>query len=168
MLSLNSSTSLSCIWHPRSRHGPKIRQDDVGAAEQKIGFLRAFTFAVDAAMRLEPKVLLEMLMGCCRDLDTIRQAVRLHSTGDVHCITPDVIDEFVGPYDPGYHVARMNTDAHLQGNRQLAVHPLDRRDHRQRYIGNRMGVVRSRLGQAASHHVGISERLDLLDPEVER
>jgi hypothetical protein len=44
----------------------------VGAAEQKIGFHRAFTFDVDAAVRLEPKVLMEVLMGCCRDLDTIR------------------------------------------------------------------------------------------------
>jgi hypothetical protein len=24
---------------------------------------------------------------------------------------PDVVDEFVGPYDPGHHVARMNANA---------------------------------------------------------
>ena len=41
-------------------------------------------------------------------------------------------------------------------------------DHRQRHVGDRMRVVRSRLGQAANHHIGVSDRLDLLDPKVER
>ena len=69
---------------------------------------------------------------------------------------------------PGHHVARMNADAHLQRRRQLAVHPLDRLDHRQRHVGDRMRVVRARFGQAAGHHIGVSDRLDLLDPKVER
>ncbi len=69
-----------------------------------MSFHRAFALDVDTAVRIETKVLMEVLMSRCRDLDTIRQAVRLHSTGDVHRVTPDVIDEFMGPYDPSYHV----------------------------------------------------------------
>jgi hypothetical protein len=89
------------------------KSEPSAAAEQKIGFHRAFPFNVDAAVRLKQKVPVKVCMGCCRDLDTVRQTVRLHSTGDVHSITPDIVDEFVGPYDPGHHIARMNADAHL-------------------------------------------------------
>src|SRR5450830_37985 len=59
----------------------------VGPAEQKIGFHRAFTFDVDAAVRLKPKALMEVSMGRGRDLNTVWQTMRLHSTGDVHRVT---------------------------------------------------------------------------------
>src|SRR5664279_2657774 len=62
----------------------------------------------------------------------------------------------------------MNTDAHLYGNRKPAIYPLDRLDHRQSHVGYRMRVVRSRLGQAANQHIGVSDRLDLLDPKANR
>ena len=74
---------------------------------------RAFALDVDAAVRLDSKVLVEVPIGCCRNLDTVRQAVRLHSTGDVHRVTPDVIGEFMGPDDSRHHVAGMHADAHL-------------------------------------------------------
>lgn len=84
--------------------------DSAGAAgsapaKQNEGFHWAFSFDVDGAVRLQPKVLVDVPMGCGRDLDAVRHAVRLHATGDVHRIAPDVVDEFVGPYDPGHHVA---------------------------------------------------------------
>ena len=84
--------------------------DSAGAAgsapaKQNEGFHWAFSFDIDGAVRLQPKVLVDVPMGCGRDLDAVRHAVRLHATGDVHRIAPDVVDEFVGPYDPGHHVA---------------------------------------------------------------
>jgi hypothetical protein len=124
------------FWRPRL-----TKSEPSAAAQQKIRFHRAFTFDVDAAVRLEPKSLAKVSTGCCRDLDAVWQAVRLHSTGDVHRITPDVVDEFVGSYDPGHHVARMNADAHLQGVRQLAIYPLDRLDHRQGHLSDHDRVL---------------------------
>ena len=38
--------------------------------------------------------------------------------------------------------------------------------HRERHLGDRLGVVLTRQGNAASDHVGVSDRLDLLDPVV--
>ena len=37
------------------------------------------------------------------------RAVRGHPIADVHRFTPDLVGEFVRPYDPSCHVARMNT-----------------------------------------------------------
>src|SRR5450759_814309 len=68
----------------------------VGPAEQKIGFHRAFTFDVDASVRLEPKVISKVSLRSCRDLYTVWQTVRLHTTGDVHRVTPDVVDKIMG------------------------------------------------------------------------
>src|SRR5437660_12035761 len=111
--------------------GHKLNWRSLSApAKQNEGFHWAFSFDVDGAVRLQPKALVDVPMGCSRDLDAVRHAVRLHATGDVHRIAPDVVDELVSPYDPGHHVARMNADAHLQGDRHVAARPLDRLDHR--------------------------------------
>jgi hypothetical protein len=40
------------------------KSETSAAAEQKIGFHRAFTYDVDAAVRLEPKALVKVSMGC--------------------------------------------------------------------------------------------------------
>jgi len=77
-------------------------------AKQNEGFHWAFSVDVDGAVRLQPKALVDVPMGCSRDLDAVRHAMRLHATGDVHRIAPDVVDELVSPYDPGHHVARMH------------------------------------------------------------
>ena len=55
-----------------------------------------------------------------------------------------------------------------KGTGQLTASPLDRRYHRQCHVGDGVGVVRARLGQAASQHIGVSDRLDLLDPKLDR
>src|SRR5436190_9364945 len=87
-------------------HPDKLNWRSLSApAKQNEGFHWAFSFDVDGAMRLQPKALVNVPMGCSRDQDTVRRAVRLHAAGDVHRIAPDVVDKFVGPYDPGHHVA---------------------------------------------------------------
>ena len=39
-------------------------------------------------------------MGCRRDLDTVRQAMGLHSAGDIHRVAPDVVGELCVPMTP--------------------------------------------------------------------
>ena len=74
------------------------RESDSSApAKQKERFHWAFSFDVDGAVRLQPKVLVDVPMGGGRNLDAVRRAVRLHATGDVHRIAPDVVGEFVRP-----------------------------------------------------------------------
>ena len=43
---------------------PLPGQEPSAAAEQKISFHRAFTFDVDSAVRLEPKSLVKVYLGC--------------------------------------------------------------------------------------------------------
>ena len=123
---------------------------------------------VDVAMRLKLKVLVNVQTGRSRDLDTVRHAMRFHTTGDVHGIAPNVVHEFVGPDDPRHHVARVHPEAHLQRDRQVVIRPLDSLEHRQRRISDRVRIVRARLGHAAGQHVGVSNRLDFFDPKTER
>src|SRR4030095_6730277 len=103
-------------------------------AKQNEGFHRAFSFDVHAAVPLHSKAFADVPMCCSRDLDTVWHAVRLHATGDVYRVAPDVVDELVGAYDPSDDVARMNADTHIQRHRQVAARPLDRLDHRQGHV----------------------------------
>src|SRR5262245_31449695 len=71
-----------------------------GPAEQEVGLHGPLAFDINAAVRLQAKPFLDMPMGCSRYLDTVRQAMGLHSAGDVHRVTPDVVGELVCPNDP--------------------------------------------------------------------
>src|SRR4051812_12471230 len=101
------------------------------SAQQKIGLHGTLAFDVNATVQLEPKVFFQMLIGGCRDLDAVRCAVRFHTTGDVYCIPPNIVDKFVSSYDAGHYVAGMNADTHLQSDGDLAIQPLDGLNHSQ-------------------------------------
>ena len=58
-------------------HPDKLNWRSLSApAKQNEGFHWAFSFDVDGAMRLQPKALVNVPMGCSRDQDTVRRAVR--------------------------------------------------------------------------------------------
>jgi hypothetical protein len=38
--------------------------------------------------------------------------------------------------------------------------------HRQGHVSHRHGVIWTRVGQAPDHHVGVTDRLDLLQPSL--
>src|SRR6476661_4798549 len=92
---------------PRRSAVPSAQGEVSAPAKEDECFHWAFSLDVDPAMRLKLEVLVNVQTGRSRNLDTVRHALRFHTTSDVHGITPDVVHEFVGPNDPGHHVPRV-------------------------------------------------------------
>jgi hypothetical protein len=79
---------------------------------------------------------------------------------------PQVVDELAPADDAGDHWAGVDADADLQRPAVRAGAPGHLVADLQRHLGHRPGVVGPRLGKPAGRHVGVADRLDLLQPLV--
>lgn len=81
---------------------------------------------------------------------------------------PQVLDIFALADDAGHDWAAVDTDSQLQGCVVLQRVFAADMDHANGHAHHALGVIGTRLGQAADRHVGVADRLDLLYPELLR
>jgi len=82
----------------------------------------------------------------------------------VHGVAPEVVDEFAPADHARHHRSGVDPDPNCEPTPSGPLR--DHRDlipHRKRQAGDRLEVVRPWLWQPARHHVGVADRLDLLD-----
>ena len=90
--------------------------------------------------------------------------MRFHTGGDVHRVAPDVVELLSFADDASHRRTGVDADAHGDLLAELVREFAHDIEHVQRHLGDRAGVVRPRLRHAAGHHIGVADRLDLLQP----
>src|SRR5690348_5200001 len=92
-----------CLILQVRRRRPDRRGADIDApAGQEPGVHRSLALEVDGAPFLEPERLAQSPSSGPRDLHPPSHAVGFHAAGDVHGVTPQVIDELALAYDAGH------------------------------------------------------------------
>src|SRR6187399_1492606 len=101
--------------------------------------------------------------GGLAHLQCADQAVRLQAAGHVDRVTPQVVAELRRPDHPGDHRPGVDPDPHVERTADVAG---DRRhgiEHVEAHGHHALRMVGGHVGYAADHHVGIADRLDLLE-----
>ena len=106
-------------------------------------------------------------MGRAADLDFAGHAVRLHASGRVDGVPPQVVRELV----VSNHARddRAARDSYPELHAMIREpHGLDRLPHVEREIGDRLSMIAARLGQSSCRDIGVADCLDLLHAERAR
>src|SRR5439155_12830452 len=98
-----------------------------------------------------------------RDLHATGYAVRFHPAGNIHGVTPDIVEEQAPADDASHHLAGVDADADLQGGGGALVETVQHFDHVERHVRRPRRMIDGRRGYAGGGHVRIPERLDLLE-----
>ena len=81
----------------------------------------------------------------------------------VHRVAPQVVEEPLAADDAGDHRAGVDADPELEVEVADGTVGARRGDHVEREQGQDTSVVRPRVGDARRDHVGVADRLDLLE-----
>src|SRR5262245_49165635 len=136
--------------------------------EQPVRGHRALALDLDRAALFAVERLRQRLAKVLRDVHSPRLAVALEPRGDVDGVAPDVVRE-LGPADHARHDrATVDPDAHVELGLELLAQRVQRRDHFQGRARRADGVVRLGQRQAGRGHVGVADRLDLLEAVLVR
>src|SRR5438045_563236 len=103
-----------------------------------------------------------------RDLDPPRLAARLHPGGHVHRVAPQVEEDPPAADDATHDPATREADPDRETEVMGSVPRRYLLEHATTEGQPGVGVVRPRIGRPADSHVGIADRLDLLDAELGR
>src|SRR5205823_5449114 len=98
------------------------------------------------------------------DLDAARHAMRLHAAGQIHRVAPEIVNELPGANHPGDHGAGIDPNPELQRFAIVTTEARYLTPHLNRHRHYRLSVVVTRFRQPADDHVGIANRLYLLQP----
>jgi hypothetical protein len=90
----------------------------------------------------------------------------LHPASRVHRVTPQVVAEPACSNHAGHDRAGIHADANRQRLAARVDAPGYLLAHRQSHLSHRIGVVGARVGQAPNDHIGVTDRLDLLQPSL--
>src|SRR3712207_5869375 len=88
--------------------------------------------------------------------------MRLHPTGNIDRITPQIVDK---PFDPNYASddrSGVDPNTNAEGLVLLDIKTSHSLLHIKGEIGDRLGMVASRRWQTSYHHISIPNRLNLL------
>src|SRR5262249_53704824 len=100
--------------HLSGGRSTRIRYD-MFSSDQEPNSHRTLSFYLDYASFFEVKPLRELVTGLGRDLNFPRFAGRFHARGDVHGVTPYIVEELARANDTGHDGARCNADADRYG-----------------------------------------------------
>src|SRR5476651_890561 len=101
-----------------------------------------------------------------RHLDAVGHAARFHAAGEVHGVTPQIVDVLAAADHACNHGAGIDADPELHDDVILERMFARDVDHTDRHAHHALGVVLDRLGQAAHRHVGVAHGLDFLDADL--
>ena len=91
------------------------------------------------------------------------RALRLHPARGVHGVAPQVVEEPLAADDAGDDRAGVDADAELEAEVADGAAGRVAVDHVERQERQRPGVVGPRVRDARGDHVGVADRLDLLE-----
>jgi len=100
-------------------------------------------------------------------LDRPRHAVALHPARRIDRVPPQVVDELASSDHTGHHGTGIDTDPEPDPVRPGAP-AIALAKHRERHVGDGLTVVGARHRDTARDHVGVADRLDLLQPVLVR
>ena len=121
---------------------------------------------VDRLRLVEIETILQATPGDAIHLNHAGHAFRGDAAGDVDRVAPKVVDEFLFADHAGDHRAGADADAHFQVgfvDDEIAAQQLT---HGQGHVGDGVGIVCLFVVEAARHHVGVPDGLDLLQAET--
>ena len=132
-------------------------------ADQYVGCHRAFALYLNQPSGLKPIAAAQALVRAVGHLNVASDTVRFHTARSVDCVAPQVVAEFLPSDDAGHH--RSGVDAYAKLKRLatgvLMVGHLVA--HGECEVGHCLGVVTPRFGEPTGHHVGVADRLYLLE-----
>src|SRR6266508_4691050 len=111
-------------------------------ANQKIGLHLAFPFHIQGPTLLKVVALPQTLLCRRADVDSAGLPERLHPAGDVDRVAPQVVRELLLTDHAGDCRATADADPELVGLAMPRAECGDRILHRQRHIGDRVGVAK--------------------------
>src|SRR5829696_8038186 len=131
-------------------------------ADQYVGRHRSFALDLNQPSGLKSIAAAQTLVRAVGYLNLASDTVRFHTARGVDCVAPQVVAEFLPSNDAGHH--RSGVDAYAKLKRLAAgvVMVGHLVAHGECEVSHCLGVVGARFGQSASHHVGVADRLDLL------
>ena len=138
-------------------------RDRFPSPHQVPGFHVTLALDGDCAARLALELVAEEFMGRLRDLDAARRTLGLHPARDVHRVAPEVVQEPLPADDASDDRARVHPDSELEAEVPDGPAGRHRRGHVKGEAREDRGMVRARVGNAGRDHVGVADRLDLLE-----
>ena len=96
-------------------------------------------------------------------MDPPGHAVGLHPARGVDGVAPEVVGEFAGADDPGDDGSAVHADADLEVCADPLAYAGDRAEEGEGCVGHRLQMIDARRRHPGDDHVGVADRLDLLD-----
>src|SRR5256886_15095754 len=151
-LLLESSSSSRWLWTNSGRGRPRCKNSYVGlrrrlrggdrlSASEKVSRHFPLPFDFNFAPGFEKVLFFEVFAGGLRKLDGSELAQLLHALGDVHGVTPQIVDEFLAPNDPGDDRPAADADAHVETSAISGVQARHDLQHVERHFGHGFRVV---------------------------
>jgi hypothetical protein len=144
------------------------REAELAPADQYVGCHRSFALDLNYPSGLKPIAAAQTLVRAVGYLNVASDTVRFHTARSVDCVAPQVVAEFLLPDDAGHH--RSGVDAYAKLKRlAVGVLMVDHLvAHGECEVSHCLGVVGPRFGEPPGHHVGVADRLYLLEAVMPR
>src|ERR687886_2247518 len=97
-------------------------------------------------------------------MEDTSDSLRFHAAGNIHRVSPQVIDEPFETNYPSDNRATVNPNPNTQRLVQLDIKTSHCFLHIDRKIGDRVSMVAPRRWQTSHDHIGIPNRFNLLHP----
>ena len=144
-------------WHGRTQ---PVRSD-----EQITGH-RTLPLDLNRTALSQLETVSQALVCALGHLDRAGQRVRFHAAGGVDGVAPQVVAELRAPDHARDDRAAVDADPDLRAAVPSRRSSRQLRSHRERQLGDRLGVIFACERNPAGDHIGVTDRLDLLHPVI--
>src|SRR3954447_14319143 len=120
---------------------------------------------MDKPARFEIESFMQVIVNAAGYLNAAWDAGRFHTTGEIHRVTPEIVDKLAGADDTSHHRPRVYSDTQLEIESQLFRVLACNVHHLQRHARHSRGMVWAWARQTANRHVAVANGFDLFDSQ---